>query len=134
MRLCPVIRLATRRAVATTAFRMAPFRFWKLHGCGNDYVFVDAWAHHIPDPPAVARAISPRNTALGSDGLILVGPATEHSAHFRMRIFNADGSEAETCGNGLRCAAKFAYESCQLRRESMRVETLAGVVGLELAV
>ncbi len=85
------------------------FEFSKMHGIGNDYVFVDTIHESLPeDLPALARAVSDRHFGIGGDGLILVGPSK--LAPVRMRIFNADGSEAQMCGNGLRCAAKFAYE------------------------
>ena len=83
--------------------------FLKMHGLGNDYVYVDLFAQALDlDWPALARAMSDRHFGVGSDGLILIGPGT--AANVSMRIFNADGSEAEMCGNGLRCTAKYAYE------------------------
>jgi diaminopimelate epimerase len=86
-----------------------PFDFAKMHGLGNDYVFVDAVNQTLPDDlPALAIAVSERHFGIGSDGLITVSASTRAAA--RMRIFNADGSEAQMCGNGLRCATKFAYE------------------------
>jgi diaminopimelate epimerase len=85
------------------------FEFSKMHGLGNDYVFVDTVHEKLPeDLPALARIVSDRHFGIGGDGLITVGPSTQ--APVRMRIFNADGSEAQMCGNGLRCASKFAYE------------------------
>ena len=85
------------------------FEFSKLHGIGNDYVFVDTFTQKLSDDlPELARQISNRHFGVGSDGLILVSPS-EQSA-MKMRIFNSDGSEAQMCGNGLRCAVKFAYE------------------------
>jgi diaminopimelate epimerase len=85
------------------------FDFSKMHGLGNDYVFVDVVNQKLPaDLAALAVAVSERHFGIGSDGLITVGPSTKAAA--RMRIFNADGSEAQMCGNGLRCATKFAYE------------------------
>jgi diaminopimelate epimerase len=85
------------------------FEFSKMHGLGNDYVFVDAIHQKLPtDLPALSIAVSNRNFGIGSDGLITIGPSDKAAA--RMRIFNADGSEAQMCGNGLRCATKFAYE------------------------
>jgi len=83
-------------------------KFTKMHGLGNDYVYVNCFEEQIGDPAALARAVSDRHRGIGGDGLILVGPS--QAADVRMRIFNADGSEAEMCGNGIRCAAKFAYE------------------------
>jgi len=82
--------------------------FTKMHGLGNDYVYVDCQQEDIANPAALAQIISDRHTGIGSDGLILIMPSQQADA--RMRIFNADGSEAEMCGNGLRCEAKFVYE------------------------
>ncbi|MCF7974406.1 MAG: diaminopimelate epimerase [Phycisphaerae bacterium] len=82
--------------------------FTKMHGLGNDYVYVNCFEAQISDPAALARVISDRHTGVGSDGLILILPSDKADA--RMRIYNADGSEAEMCGNGLRCVAKFTYE------------------------
>ena len=83
-------------------------KFTKMHGLGNDYVYVNCFEEQIDDPAALARAVSDRHRGIGGDGLILVGPS--QTADVQMRIFNADGSEAEMCGNGIRCVAKYAYE------------------------
>jgi len=83
-------------------------KFTKMHGLGNDYVYVNCFEEQIDDPAALARTVSDRHRGIGGDGLILIGPS--RTADVRMRIFNADGSEAEMCGNGIRCAAKYAYE------------------------
>ncbi len=83
-------------------------RFTKMHGLGNDYVYVNCFEEKIENPAKLAQIVSDRHTGIGSDGLILICPSQEASA--RMRIFNADGSEAEMCGNGIRCVAKYAYE------------------------
>jgi diaminopimelate epimerase len=83
-------------------------KFTKMHGLGNDYVYVNLFEENIDDPAALARIISDRHTGVGGDGLILITPS--EIADARMRIFNADGSEAEMCGNGLRCVAKYTYE------------------------
>ncbi|UCG58111.1 MAG: diaminopimelate epimerase [Phycisphaerales bacterium] len=83
-------------------------RFAKMHGLGNDYVYVDCFDHEVKDPAKLARVISDRHKGIGADGLILICPS--EAADVRMRIFNADGSEAEMCGNGVRCVAKYAYE------------------------
>ncbi len=107
--------------------------FTKMHGCGNDYVYLDGWTALLPaDLPALARRVSDRHTGIGSDGLIVVGPST--SAHARMQMFNADGSQAEMCGNGLRCAAKLAFDHGHVRSASMRFETGAGILSVELAL
>ncbi len=109
-------------------------RFAKLHGIGNDYIFVDGFREELEgvDLPRLAREISDRHTGVGSDGLILALPSER--ADLRMRMFNADGSEGEMCGNGLRCLAKFAYEHGICRRERLVVETLAGDITAELSL
>ena len=84
-------------------------RFTKMHGIGNDYVYVNCFCESVLEPQKLAVAISDRHFGIGSDGLILIMPSD--SADVRMRMFNADGSEAEMCGNGLRCLAKYAYEN-----------------------
>src|SRR5262245_6587340 len=108
-------------------------RFTKMQGCGNDYVYVDCFRHPAPaDPAAVSRAISDRRMGIGSDGLILIGPSDHADA--RMRMFNADGSESEMCGNGVRCVAKYVYDHGLVRKPVLRVETGRGVLTLELEV
>ena len=110
---------------------MTIIRFTKMHGCGNDYVYVDAWAETLPaDLPALARAVSDRHTGVGGDGLIVVGPSTQAQA--RMRMWNADGSESEMCGNGIRCAAKLARDHGRVAGPSVRFETGAGLLDVEL--
>jgi diaminopimelate epimerase len=104
-----------------------------MQGCGNDYIYVDGFHHAVADPAGLSRRISDRRFGIGSDGLILALPSTK--ADFRMRMWNADGSEAEMCGNGLRCVAKFAYERGLVERKpKMTAETGAGVLGLDLDV
>ena len=105
-------------------------RFTKLHGIGNDYVYVDGFTEAVSDPVRLARVISDRHFGVGSDGLILVLPSDK--ADVRMRMFNADGSEAEMCGNGIRCVAKFAFERELSKNNPMRVETGNGVLTLDL--
>ncbi len=83
-------------------------RFTKMHGIGNDYVYVNCFQEKIEEPEKLAQVVSDRHFGIGGDGLILICPSAK--ASFKMRIFNADGSEAEMCGNGIRCAAKYAYE------------------------
>jgi diaminopimelate epimerase len=108
-------------------------KFTKMHGCGNDYVYVNGFEESVPDPGALARAISDRHRGVGSDGLILILPSD--NADVRMRMFNADGSEAEMCGNGIRCVAKYAYEhGLAARAAAMRVETGAGTKTLALTL
>src|SRR5262245_457073 len=95
-------------------------KFVKMHGCGNDYVYVDGFRETVSDPPALARRVSDRHFGVGSDGLILVLPSEK--GQVRMRMYNADGSEAEMCGNGVRCVAKLAYEAGHARRDEIEVE------------
>jgi diaminopimelate epimerase len=106
-------------------------RFTKMHGLGNDYVYVDCFAEKVDDPRQLAIAISDRHFGVGSDGLILVMPSTE-AADVRMRMFNADGSEAQMCGNGIRCVAKYAHDHGHTAANPMRVETAAGIKTIEL--
>ncbi len=112
-------------------------RFTKMHGIGNDYVYVDGFAERVSDPAKVARLVSDRHVGIGSDGLILIVPpdtVEPGGADVRMRMFNADGSEAEMCGNGIRCVAKYAYDHGLARSNPMRVQTGNGVLSLSLAV
>ncbi|MDP8923479.1 MAG: diaminopimelate epimerase [Chloroflexota bacterium] len=105
-------------------------KFTKMHGIGNDYVYVDGFAERVADPAAVARQVSDRHFGIGSDGLILILPSER--ADVRMRMFNADGSEGEMCGNGIRCVAKYAYDHGLARQNPMRIETGRGVLTLDL--
>ena len=84
------------------------FKFSKMHGCGNDYVYVDCTQQEMSNPEAVARYVSRYHYGIGSDGLILICPS--EVADFKMRMFNADGSEGKMCGNGIRCVAKYVYD------------------------
>jgi diaminopimelate epimerase len=108
-------------------------KFTKMHGIGNDYVYVDGFVEHVADPASVARKIADRHFGVGGDGLILIVPPDSKNADVRMRMFNADGSEAEMCGNGVRCVAKYAFEHGLSKRNPMRVETGRGVLSLSLA-
>ena len=83
-------------------------KFTKMHGLGNDYVYVDCIHQSVDDLPGLARRVSDRHFGVGSDGLICICPS--ETADFRMRMFNADGSEGEMCGNGIRCLGKFVYD------------------------
>ena len=89
---------------------MSRILFTKMHGCGNDYIYVDAHLHPIADPVAAAIAWSDRHKGIGSDGLVLIDRSPVPEADFSMRIFNADGSEAMMCGNASRCIGKYLYE------------------------
>ncbi len=102
-------------------------RFTKMHGAGNDYVFVDLFEETVHDAPAVARAVSDRHTGIGADGLILLGPPDSSEADVRMVMFNADGSRAQMCGNGVRCLARLAHAHGRTTSNPVRVQTDAGV-------
>ena len=107
-------------------------RFTKMHGIGNDYVYVDCFDQEVLDPAELARDVSDRNFAIGSDGLILILPS--ETADVRMRMFNADGSEGEMCGNGIRCVAKYAFDHGRTKANPMAIETAAGVKTIELSL
>jgi diaminopimelate epimerase len=107
-------------------------RFTKMHGLGNDYVYVDGFVESVPNPADVAAKISDRHFGIGSDGLILLLPSDK--ADVRMRMFNADGSESEMCGNGVRCVAKYAYDHGLTRNNPLTVETGRGVLTLALSL
>lgn len=103
--------------------------FVKMEGLGNDYVYVNGFTEQVSEPERLARVISDRHFGVGGDGLILVLPPEGPAADVRMRMFNADGSEAQMCGNGIRCVAKFAADHGLLptERTDIRVETAAGI-------
>ena len=103
-----------------------------MHGCGNDYVYVNLFEEQIENPAKVSIAVSDRHFGIGSDGLITIGAS--EIADFRMRIYNADGSEAEMCGNGIRCVAKYVYDHKLTDKTEITVETGAGMKTLQLTV
>ncbi len=105
-------------------------KFTKMHGCGNDYVYVDLFEETVEDAPKLATVVSDRHFGIGSDGVITIGPS--EVADFRMRIYNADGSEAEMCGNGIRCVAKYVYDHKLTDKTEIAVETGAGIKTLTL--
>ena len=105
-------------------------KFTKMQGLGNDYVYLDCTRGMPEDLPALARRVSDRHFGIGSDGLICICPSD--CADVRMRMYNADGSESEMCGNGIRCVGKFAYDKGLVGKTSLTVETLAGIKHLEL--
>lgn len=120
-------------------------RFTKMHGLGNDYVYVNCFGEQVADPASLAVAVSDRHLGIGSDGLILICPSEQASV--RMRMFNADGSEAQMCGNGIRCVAKYVYDHSVVEpggefsvpgqgtfASSLRVETGRGILTLGLEV
>jgi diaminopimelate epimerase len=120
-------------------------KFTKMHGLGNDYVYINCFEEQVDDPASLAKRASNRHTGIGADGLILICPAD--LAHARMRIFNADGSEAEMCGNGIRCVAKYVYDhrltaagdefsvpGQETFEASLQIETARGVLTLGLEI
>ena len=120
-------------------------RFTKMHGLGNDYVYVNCFEEKIKNPAKLAQIVSDRHFGIGSDGLILICPS--QTADVRMRIFNADGSEAEMCGNGIRCVAKYTYEHKLAKAEgpfvvpgqppcpaSLNIETGHGILTVGLLI
>ncbi|HJZ90780.1 MAG TPA: diaminopimelate epimerase [Gemmataceae bacterium] len=108
-------------------------RFSKMQGIGNDYVYIDLFREKLTgDPAKLAVAIADRHFGVGGDGLILICPSERGDA--KMRMFNADGSEAEMCGNGLRCVAKYVYDHGIARKEQLKIETGRGVLTVDLEI
>lgn len=107
-------------------------KFTKMHGCGNDYVYVNCFEETIHNPAAVSEYVSDRHFGIGSDGMILIAPSEK--ADFRMIMFNADGSEGSMCGNGIRCVAKYVYDYGLTVKTSISVETKSGIKYLDLTV
>ena len=103
-----------------------------MHGIGNDYVYVNCFEESVKNPAEVSKFVSNRHFGIGSDGLILISPSA--IADFRMNIYNADGSQAEMCGNGIRCVAKYVYDYGLTDKTEISVETLAGIKYLRLQV
>lgn len=107
-------------------------KFTKMHGIGNDYVYVNCLEETVTDPAAVAIQVSDRHTGIGSDGLILIKPS--ETADFMMDMYNADGSRGKMCGNGIRCVAKYVYDYGLTDKTTICVETLAGIKEIQLTV
>ncbi len=109
--------------------------FTKMHGIGNDYIYIDSHVQTVDDPAQLALAMSDRHTGVGADGVILIMPNEDGvDADLRMRMYNANGSEAEMCGNGIRCVCKYAHDHGLCREHPMRIQTRAGVLTLEYAL
>ena len=100
-------------------------KFTKMNGIGNDYVYVNCFEEKIDDPIKTAIFVSNRNYGIGSDGLILICPSTK--ADFKMKMYNADGSEGKMCGNGIRCVGKYVYDNKMTTKKNISVETLSGI-------
>ena len=118
--------------IGSIPIRMATMKFTKMHGLGNDYVYVNGFTETLPDPAVTAVKVADRHFGIGGDGLILILPSVK--ADVRMRMFNADGSEGEMCGNGVRCVAKYAYDHGLTKNNPMTVETGRGVLSLALKI
>ena len=107
-------------------------KFTKMHGIGNDYVYVNCFQEEVKNPSEISKYVSDRHFGVGSDGLILIKPSDV--ANFKMDMYNADGSQGEMCGNGIRCVAKYVYDYGLTEKEKISVETLAGIKHLELTI
>ena len=104
--------------------------FVKMHGLGNEYVYIDAINQNINNRSELAKKVSDRHFGIDSDGMILI--CKSDIADFRMQMFNSDGTEAEMCGNGIRCVGKFVYDNGLTNKKNLKIETLAGIKELEL--
>ena len=122
----------TANSQNTFKMKQTPVSFTKMHGAGNDYIYVNTMLYDMPHPDETARLWSDRHKGIGGDGLVLIGAPSTPEADFSMRIFNADGSEAMMCGNASRCVGKYVYEKGLTRKTSVRLETLSGIKTLEL--
>ena len=109
-------------------------KFTKMHGCGNDYIYINTMEYDVPNPSEAAQLWSDRHKGIGSDGLVLIGTSSIPEADFSMRIFNADGSEAMMCGNASRCIGKYLYERGLTNKTEIRLLTLSGIKVLSLQV
>jgi diaminopimelate epimerase len=107
-------------------------KFTKMQGLGNDYIYVDCIKETIDNPSNVARIVSDRHFGVGSDGLVLIMPS--NVADFKMRMFNSDGSEAEMCGNAIRCVGKYVFDNNLTKKTTVEIETLAGIKVLQLNI
>jgi len=107
-------------------------KFTKMHGAGNDYIFIEDFKQSIKNPSKLTIEMSNRNFGVGSDGLILI--LKSKKADFRMRMFNSDGSESEMCGNGIRCFAKYVYDHRLTKKDKIAIETKGGIKFLELKI
>lgn len=109
---------------------MAKIKFTKMHGIGNDYVYINCFEQDVENPAELALKMSPRRFSVGADGVILICPSDVADA--KMRMFNLDGSEGKMCGNGIRCVGKFIYDNGIAHKSKLTVETLSGIKTLEI--
>ncbi len=107
-------------------------KFTKMHGIGNDYIYVNCFEETVQDPNGLAKRLSDRHTGIGSDGLVLIRPS--ENADFRMDMYNSDGSQAQMCGNAIRCVGKYVYDNGLTDQTTITIDTLAGVKTLWLTV
>ncbi|MCC8081815.1 MAG: diaminopimelate epimerase [Lachnospiraceae bacterium] len=107
-------------------------KFTKMHGCGNDYVYVNCFEETVQNPAAVSVYVSDRHFGIGADGMILICPS--ETADFRMAMYNADGSEGNMCGNGIRCVAKYVYDHGMTDQTQISIETKSGIKYLDLTI
>lgn len=104
--------------------------FTKMHGCGNDYIYIDGFRYNIKNPGGLSKKLSDRHFSVGGDGVIIIGPSDKADAF--MHMYNADGSEGKMCGNGVRCTAKFVHDNFLPDKDVINIETLSGVKKIEL--
>lgn len=104
--------------------------FTKMHGCGNDYIYIDGFQYDIKSPGELSKKLSDRHFSVGGDGVIIIGPSDKADAF--MHMYNADGSEGKMCGNGVRCTAKFVHDNFLPDKDVINIETLSGVKKIEL--
>lgn len=104
--------------------------FTKMHGCGNDYIYIDGFRYNIKSPGELSKKLSDRHFSVGGDGVIIIGPSDKADAF--MHMYNADGSEGKMCGNGVRCTAKFVHDNFLPDKDVINIETLSGVKKIEL--
>ena len=107
-------------------------KFTKMHGCGNDYVYINCFEEKVEDAPALARKVSDRHFGIGADGLVLIKPSSRDD--FTMEMYNADGSQGKMCGNAIRCVGKYVFDHRMTKKRELAVETLAGTKYLSLNV
>ncbi|WP_144511861.1 diaminopimelate epimerase [Bacillus sp. FJAT-22090] len=106
--------------------------FTKMHGCGNDYIYINCFERTIEHPEQLSKIISDRHFGIGGDGIVLICPS--ENADAKMRMFNIDGSEGKMCGNAIRCVAKFVYDNNIVKKETLQIDTLSGVKKIKLLV
>ena len=106
--------------------------FTKMHGCGNDYIYINCLEYEIENPEVLSRTISNRHFGVGGDGIVLICPSDV--ADVKMRMFNIDGSEGKMCGNAIRCVAKYVYDNDIIQKEILKIETLSGIKIIELHI